>query len=60
MSDAHNDYAVGAEIYLKLAKQVCKCVHCSTCGRFRHKIFVPLLTVSSLMCTDQAKVVSKQ
>jgi hypothetical protein len=45
-----NDYAVGAEMSLKLAKQVCKCVH---------KIVVPLLTVSSLMCTDQAKVVSK-
>jgi hypothetical protein len=54
-----NDYAVGAEMSLKLAKQVCKCVHCSTCGRFHHKIIVPLLTVSSLMCTDQAKVVSK-
>jgi hypothetical protein len=54
-----NDYAVGAEMSLKLAKQVCKCVHCSTCGRFCHKIIVPLLTVSSLMCTDQAKVVSK-
>jgi hypothetical protein len=54
-----NDYVVGAEMSLKLAKQVCKCVHCSTCGRFCHKIIVPLLTVSSLMCTDQAKVVSK-
>jgi hypothetical protein len=54
-----NDYTVGAEMSLKLAKQVCKCVHCSTCRRFRHKIIVPLLTVSSLMCTDQAKVVSK-
>jgi hypothetical protein len=53
-----NDYAVGAEMSLKLAKQVCKCVHCSTCGRFHHLV-VPLLTVSSLMCTDQAKVVSK-
>jgi hypothetical protein len=54
-----NDYAVGAEMSLKLAKQVCKCVHCSTCGRFHHKIIVPLLTVSSFMCTDQPKVVSK-
>jgi hypothetical protein len=53
-----NDYAVGAEMSLKLAKQVCTCVHCSTCGRFHHKIVVPLLTVSSLMCTDRAKVVS--
>jgi hypothetical protein len=51
-----NDYTVGAEMSLKLAKQVCTCVHCSTCGRFHHKIVVPLLTVSSLMCTDQAKV----
>jgi hypothetical protein len=55
-----NDYSVGAEMSLKLAKQVCKCVHCSTCRRFCHKIIVPLLTVSSLMCTDQAKVVSKR
>jgi hypothetical protein len=54
-----NDYAVRAEMSLKLAKKVCTCVHCSTCGRFHHKIVVPLLTVSSLMCTDQAKVVSK-
>jgi hypothetical protein len=54
-----NDYTVGAEMSLKLAKQVCKCVHCSTCGRFHHKIIVRLLTVSSLMCTDQPKVVSK-
>jgi hypothetical protein len=51
-----NDYMVGAEMSLKLAKQVFTCVHCSTCGRFHHKIVVPLLTVSSLMCTDQAKV----
>jgi hypothetical protein len=55
-----NDYAAGAEMSLKLAKQVCKCVHCSTCRRFCHKIIVLLLTVSSLMCTDQAKVVSKR
>jgi hypothetical protein len=54
-----NDYTVGAEMSLKLAKQVCKCVHFSTCGRFHHKIVVPLLTVSNLMCTDHAKVVSK-
>jgi hypothetical protein len=50
-----NDYTVGGEMSLKLAKQVCKCVHCSTCGRFRHKIVVPLLTVSSLMCTGSSK-----
>jgi hypothetical protein len=50
---------VGAEMSLKLAKQVCKCVHCSTCRRFCHKIVVLLLTGSSLMCTDQAKVVFK-
>jgi hypothetical protein len=55
-----NDYTVGAEMSLKLAKQVCKCVHCSTCRRFCHKIIVLLLTVFSLMCTDQAKVVSKR
>jgi hypothetical protein len=54
-----NDYVVAAEMSLKLAKQVCKCVHCSTCRRFCHKIVVLLLTVSSLMCTDQAKVFSK-
>jgi hypothetical protein len=51
-----NDYTVGAEMSLKLAKKVCTCVHCSTCGRFCQKIVVPLLTVSSLMCTDQAKL----
>jgi hypothetical protein len=54
-----NDYVVGAEMSLKLAKQVCKCVHCTTCRRFRHKNIVLLLTVSSVLCTDQAKVVSK-
>jgi hypothetical protein len=54
-----NDYAVGAEMSLKLAKQVCICVHCSTCGRFCRITGVLLLTVSSLMCTDQPKVVSK-
>jgi hypothetical protein len=29
-----NDYAMGAEMSLKLAKQVCKCVDCSACGWF--------------------------
>jgi hypothetical protein len=29
-----NDYAVGAEMSLKLAKQVCKCVHCISLERY--------------------------
>ena len=45
-----NDYAVGAEMSLKLAKQVCKCVDCSVCGWFCHMLFsVP--HCSSFFCT---------
>jgi hypothetical protein len=41
-----NDYAVGAEMSPKVAKQVYLCVHCSACRLFCHLFFRYSLVLS--------------